>query len=59
MKSRRAIVKDIAALGGIIDAHDLRNYHARIVEPLEIDYRGARIALAGGLTAGPSIAAAS
>jgi len=51
-----SIVKDIAALGGIIDAHDLKNYHARIVAPLEIDYRGARIALAGGLTAGPSIA---
>ncbi len=51
-----SIVKDIAALGGIIDAHDLKNFHARIVAPLEIDYRGARIALAGGLTAGPSIA---
>ncbi len=51
-----AIVKDITALGGIIDAHDLKNYHARIVAPLEIDYRGATIALAGGLTAGPSIA---
>jgi gamma-glutamyltranspeptidase/glutathione hydrolase len=51
-----SIVKDIAALGGIIDAHDLRNFHARIVAPLELDYRGARIAVAGGLTAGPSIA---
>ena len=51
-----AIVKDIAALGGIIDAHDLKNYRARIVAPLEIEYRGAKIALAGGLTAGPSIA---
>ena len=52
----KLIVKDIAALGGIIDAHDLKNYHARVVAPLEIDYRGAKIALAGGLTAGPSIA---
>ena len=51
-----AIVKDIAALGGIIDAKDLKDYHARIVAPLEIDYHGAKIALAGGLTAGPSIA---
>jgi gamma-glutamyltranspeptidase/glutathione hydrolase len=51
-----AIVKDMVALGGIIDAHDLKNYRARIVAPLEIDYRGARIAVAGGLTAGPSIA---
>jgi len=51
-----AIVKDVAALGGILDAHDLKNYRARIVAPLEVDYRGATIALAGGLTAGPSIA---
>ncbi len=50
------IVKDIAALGGIIDATDLKNYHARIVAPLEMDYRGARIAFAGGLTAGPTMA---
>jgi gamma-glutamyltranspeptidase/glutathione hydrolase len=53
-----AITKDIAALGGIIDAHDLKSYHARIVAPLEIDYRGARIAFAGGLTAGPTMARA-
>ena len=52
----KAIVNDIAALGGIIDAQDLKNYHARIVAPLEVDYRGARIALAGGLTAGPTMA---
>ena len=50
------IVKDIAALGGIIDAQDLKSYHARIVAPLEIDYHGARIAFAGGLTAGPTMA---
>jgi gamma-glutamyltranspeptidase/glutathione hydrolase len=53
-----AVVKDIAALGGIIDAHDLKNFHARLVAPLEVDYRGARIALAGGLTAGPTLARA-
>jgi gamma-glutamyltranspeptidase/glutathione hydrolase len=50
------IAKDIAALGGIIDAQDLKNYHARIVAPMEFDYRGARIAVAGGLTAGPTLA---
>ena len=50
------IAKDVSALGGILDAQDLRNYRARLVAPLEIDYRGARIALAGGLTAGPTIA---
>ncbi|MEO7726697.1 MAG: gamma-glutamyltransferase, partial [Burkholderiales bacterium] len=52
----KLIVKDLAALGGIIDAQDLKNYHARIVAPLEIDYHGARIAFAGGLTAGPTMA---
>jgi gamma-glutamyltranspeptidase/glutathione hydrolase len=36
--------------------HDLKSFHARIVPPLEIDYGKARIAVAGGLTAGPSIA---
>ncbi len=51
-----AIGKDTAALGGILDARDLANYRARIVAPLEIDYRGARVALPGGLTAGPSFA---
>ena len=50
-----AIVKDMKALGGDIDAEDLRNYRARIVEPLMADYRGkVRFALAPGLTAGPS-----
>ena len=52
----QAIANDTAALGGILDAHDLANYRARVVAPLEIEYRGARIALAGGLTAGPSFA---
>jgi len=51
-----AIVKDIAKLGGIIDAHDLKNYHARVAAPLEVDYHGACIAVAGGLTAGPTLA---
>lgn len=50
-----AIVKDLAAMGGIIDAHDLKSYHARIVEPMEFEYRNARISVAGGLTAGPTI----
>ena len=50
--------QDMAAVGGIISADDLKHYAARLVDPLEIDYRGARIALAGGLTAGPSMARA-
>jgi len=49
------IINDIKGLGGILGADDLKNYRARIVAPLETDYRGARIALAPGLTAGPSM----
>ena len=50
-----AVVKDVKALGGVIGAEDLRRYRARIVEPLMTDYRGAEIALAPGLTAGPTM----
>ncbi len=50
-----AIVKDVRAAGGILDAGDLRAYRARILEPLVADYHGARLALAPGLTAGPSM----
>ena len=34
---------------------DLRRYQARIVEPIVTEYRGAALALAPGLTAGPSM----
>jgi gamma-glutamyltranspeptidase / glutathione hydrolase len=54
----RAIVKDVKAVGGIIGEADLRDCHARIVEPLVIDYHGAQLAVAPGLTAGPSMARA-
>lgn len=50
-----AIVKDVRALGGVIGAEDLKRYRARIVEPLTTDYHGAQIALAPGLTTGPSM----
>mgnify|MGYP003338413621 CR=1 FL=1 len=52
----RNIVKDIQSLGGVLDAEDLKNFHARIVAPLEVDYGSARVALAGGLTGGQSMA---
>ena len=52
----RSIAEDTRKLGGILDADDLAGFHARFLEPLEIDYRGARLALAPGLTAGPSMA---
>jgi gamma-glutamyltranspeptidase/glutathione hydrolase len=49
------IVRDVKAMDGILSLEDLRNYHARIVKPLETTYRGAKISLAPGLTAGPTI----
>lgn len=50
-----AIVKDVKALGGSLAAEDLRRYRARVVEPLTADYRGAQLAAAPGLTAGPTL----
>jgi len=50
-----AIVKDVKAMGGVLDREDLRSYQARIVEPLSATYRGTQFALAPGLTAGPSL----
>jgi gamma-glutamyltranspeptidase/glutathione hydrolase len=52
----RTLLQDMAAVGGIIGADDLGRYAARLVAPLEVDYRGARVALADGLTAGPTLA---
>jgi gamma-glutamyltranspeptidase/glutathione hydrolase len=52
----RMIVKDIAALGGVLDAEDLKNFHARIVAPLDVEYGSATVSLAGGLTGGQSMA---
>jgi gamma-glutamyltranspeptidase / glutathione hydrolase len=50
-----SIGRDIKGLGGDLAAEDLQNYRARIVRPLEVDYRGSQIALAPGLTAGPTM----
>jgi gamma-glutamyltranspeptidase/glutathione hydrolase len=49
------IVKDFKALGGVIARDDLQRYRARVVEPIMTEYRGAAVALAPGLTAGPSM----
>jgi gamma-glutamyltranspeptidase/glutathione hydrolase len=53
-----SIVKDMKAMGGVLDAEDLRQFHARIVDPLLLNYRGMQFAFASGLTAGPSIKSA-
>jgi gamma-glutamyltranspeptidase / glutathione hydrolase len=51
-----AIAKDVRATGGVLGPEDLRQYRARVVAPIECDYRGAKLALAPQLTAGPSLA---
>lgn len=51
----RDIADDIRRLGGKLSSDDLEHYRARIVAPIECDYRGALMALAPGLTAGPSL----
>ena len=50
-----SIARDVKAMGGNLALEDLRNYHARIVKPIETQYRGAQLALAPGLTAGPTL----
>ncbi len=52
----RAVAGEIGALGGRLSAADLAAYRAREVEPLMIDYRGARVAATPELTAGPTLA---
>jgi gamma-glutamyltranspeptidase/glutathione hydrolase len=49
------IIRDLQAMGGNLSAADLKNFHARIVEPIESEYRGAQIALPPSLTAGPTM----
>lgn len=51
----RAIVADVKALGGILDAEDLAAYRARMSEPTSTGYRDAEVSLAPRLTAGPSM----
>ena len=50
------IANDVKAMGGSLGIEDLQHYQARVVEPLETAYRDAQIALAPGLTAGPTMA---
>jgi gamma-glutamyltranspeptidase/glutathione hydrolase len=49
------IVRDLQAMGGNLAAADLKNFHARIVAPIESEYHGAQLALAPQLTAGPTM----
>src|SRR5690606_9677919 len=50
------IAADMAEAGGRLSAADLAGYRARLVDPLEIAYRGATVAATPALTAGPTLA---
>ncbi len=49
------IISDLKAMGGNLLAPDLKNFHARIVAPIETSYGNAQLALAPELTAGPTM----
>jgi gamma-glutamyltranspeptidase / glutathione hydrolase len=51
----QSLVDDLCKLGSNLGAEDLAQYHARVVEPTAMTYRGADLALAPRLTAGPSM----
>ncbi len=50
-----SIICDLQAMGGNLSAADLRNFHARIVDPIETEYGSAQLSLAPQLTAGPTM----
>lgn len=51
-----SIVADVAAMGGVLSAEDLRNCQARSRPAQEVPWRGRTMQLAGGLTAAPTLA---
>lgn len=52
----QAVAREMRDLGGRLSVDDLAAYRAQRVDPLMIDYRGARIAATPELTAGPTLA---
>jgi gamma-glutamyltranspeptidase/glutathione hydrolase len=50
-----ALLDDLTAGGSPISAEDLRGFHAAIVEPLTIDYRGVRVHGATPLSGAPTL----
>jgi gamma-glutamyltranspeptidase/glutathione hydrolase len=50
----KAVLADLKPGGSAIGAADLAAYRARIVAPLRLDYRGARLHAAPALTGGPT-----
>ncbi len=51
----RKVARDMRAAGGSLDEADLAAYRARIEPALAIPYRDAEVAVAPGLTAGPTL----
>ena len=52
----RSVAADMAALGGVLDAEDLRRCQASIGPCMEVPFRGKTLQLTGGLTAAPTMA---
>jgi len=50
----RKLVADFRSVGAPIDAEDLKACKAVMREPIEVNWNGAQVALASGLTAGPT-----
>jgi gamma-glutamyltranspeptidase/glutathione hydrolase len=51
----RAVAADVAAMGGVLSAEDLRHCHARLRAATEVAWRGRVLQLTGGLTAAPTL----
>jgi gamma-glutamyltranspeptidase/glutathione hydrolase len=51
-----SIAADVAAIGGVLDADDLRRCEARLAPCQEVPWNGRTLQLAGGLTAAPTLA---
>lgn len=51
----RDIAADLQAGGSAISLDDLKNYEARVVDPLSFEHNGVQVNVAGGLTAGPTL----
>jgi len=51
-----SLATDVAAMGGVLDADDLRRCEARVLPCEEAAWQGRILQIAGGLTAGPTLA---
>ena len=50
------VAADVAGMGGVLDGEDLRGCQARVVPAMDIAWHGRVVQVAGGLTAGPTLA---